>query len=143
MKLDISLDSWPLAAPFVTAAEVTTEIRTVTATLRDGAICGRGEAIGVDYRGETAESVAAAIEAARPVVESDQGRDALRASLPPGGARNALDCALWDLECKRAGRRAWELAGVPAEPLTTAFTLALGSPESMRIRPPSTARRVS
>ncbi len=131
MKLGISLDSWPLAAPFVTAAEVTTEIRTVTATLRDGAICGRGEAIGVDYRGETAESVAAAIEAARPVVESDQGRDALRASLPPGGARNALDCALWDLECKRAGRRAWELAGVPAEPLTTAFTLALGSPESM------------
>jgi len=131
VKLELGLDTWPLAEPFVTAAEVTTAIRTVTVTLREAGFFGRGEAIGVDYRGETPETMAAAIETVRPVVEAGQGRDALRELLPPGGARNALDCALWDLECKRAARRAWTLAGLAARPLTTAFTLPLGSPGSM------------
>lgn len=131
MRLALRVDTWPLTAPFVTAAEVTTEIRTLTAVLGDGILSGRGEAIGVDYRGETVASMTAAIEAVRPALEAGLSRDALRELLPPGGARNAIDCALWDLDCKREGRRAWSLAGLTAEPLTTAFTVPLGGADLM------------
>jgi len=82
--------------------------------------------------GESVDSVLAQIGSVRGAIEGGMDRDALRGALPAGGARNALDCALWDLEAKRAGRRVWELAGLPAPgPVTTAFTLSVDTPENM------------
>ncbi len=123
---------WPFASVFRIAYRTRTHAQAVIAQLQDGNLTGRGEASGVSYHGETADSV---LEQLRSIAgELDQGisrQDAQRL-LPPGGARNAIDCALWDLEAKRAGRRAWELAGMSSvHPLTTAYTLGVDTPEAM------------
>ncbi|NNK68390.1 MAG: dipeptide epimerase, partial [Rhodobacteraceae bacterium] len=90
---------------------------------------GRGECVPYARYGETLESVTAQIEGLPDGIT----RDALQSTLPPGAARNAVDCALWDLEAKRAGCRVWDLAGLPAPgPEVTAFTLSLDTPERMR-----------
>src|SRR5262249_31745856 len=94
--------------------------------LEEGDLYGRGEGKGVHYLGETADSVYAQIERVREEVEKDDlTRERLLQLLPPGGARNALDCALWDLEAKRSGRRAWELAGLAVEPITIPYTISI------------------
>ena len=110
-----------------TASEV------VVARVRDGELEGRGECLPYPRYGETPQGVAAAIEALAPAIRDGMGRAELQHALPAGAARNALDCALWDLECKAGGARAWELAGLAAPgPLPTAYTLSLDSPDSMR-----------
>jgi L-alanine-DL-glutamate epimerase-like enolase superfamily enzyme len=101
-------------------------------TLTDGDHRGRGEAHGVSYLGETAPTLVDQLEKVRPAVEAGIDRAALQRLLPPGGARNALDCALWDLAAKQQGVRAWDLAGLPAAPpCTTDITIGLGSPADM------------
>jgi len=96
----------------------------------DGYI-GRGECVPYARYGESVESVMAAIAGVRVVAS----RDALAAALPPGAARNGIDCALWDLECKRSGQRAWELAGLPApRAVATCYTLSLDTPDAMAAR---------
>ena len=125
--MTLDLERWPYKRPFRVSrgADPALDVVLVTLTDSDGR-CGRGEAAGVDYDGETSQSIAARIEALRGEVERGMDRDRLAVALPPGGARNALDCALWDLEARRQGRRAWELAGLPAaRPLVTAVTLGL------------------
>lgn len=110
-------------------------------TIFDGDALGRSEAAGVDYHGETAESVAAQIEnflAGRCGLPS---RNELIELLPAGGARNAIDCALWDLEAKKSGQRVAEIVGIPVlVPLETVYTLSLDRPEKMadavRLAPP-------
>jgi L-Ala-D/L-Glu epimerase len=87
------------------------------------ALRGRGEALGVYYLDESVASMAAQVEAIAAHIEAGIDRATLQSLLPPGGARNAIDCALWDLEAKRAGRRAWELAGIEPRPLETVFTI--------------------
>ncbi len=105
-----------------------TEATVVVAEVGDGAHVGRGECVPYARYGETVESVVAAIEGAR--VSGD--REALRRDMPAGAARNAIDCALWDLEAKRSGRPAWQLAGLAApKPVVTCFTLSLGTPDTM------------
>jgi L-Ala-D/L-Glu epimerase len=100
--------------------------------LNDGELTGRGEAIGVSYHGETVESLLTQLTAIRSDLGKGVTRHDLQSLLPPGGARNAVDCALWDLESKRSGRRAWELAGIPSvNPLKTAYTLGMNSPDVM------------
>lgn len=131
MKLAIEFDTWPLRRPFVIAGSDYHEIRTVTAVIVDGDQRGRGEAIGVDYLGETPESIAAAIEGVRTEIEAGINRGDLRGLLPAGGARNAIDGALLDLEAKKAGRRAWELLGVDVQPVRTVFTLSLADAATM------------
>ncbi len=131
MKLDIEFDTWPLRAPFVTAGTSCSEIRTLTVTISDGGLRGRGEALGVDYAGENADSMAAAILAVHKEIEAGVDCSELRGLLPPGGARNAVDCALWDLVAKRAGCRAWQLLDVDVQELTTVFTLSLNGTEAM------------
>lgn len=131
MKLDIEFHTWPLLKPFIMVGKAHTEITTVTVIVSEGWYRGRGEALGVDYLGETAESIAAAIRGAQSEIEAGVDRSELRGLLPPGGARNAVDCALWDLAAKRAGCRAWQLLGVDVQPLTTAFTLSLASADAM------------
>jgi L-alanine-DL-glutamate epimerase-like enolase superfamily enzyme len=104
----------------------------VVVKLYDGSVRGRGEAVPYGRYGETTGGVLAAIEGLRDRIEAGLTREALQPLLPPGAARNALDCALWDLEAKRAGVRAWTLAGrARLDPVKTAYTLSLASPEAM------------
>jgi L-alanine-DL-glutamate epimerase-like enolase superfamily enzyme len=104
----------------------------VVAEFRAGAHRGRGEAVPYARYGESLESVLEQIGMARQALEAGAGRDALQRLLPPGAARNALDCALWDLEAKQTGVRAWNLAGrARLDPVKTCFTLSLAEPEVM------------
>lgn len=105
----------------------------VVAEVREGGVTGRGECVPYARYGETVAGVAAALEALAGAVADGLDRTALQERLPPGAARNALDCALWDLEAKRRGIPAWRLAGLagPPQPVVTAFTLSVDTPEAM------------
>ncbi|NAZ37993.1 N-acetyl-D-Glu racemase DgcA [Rubellimicrobium sp. CFH 75288] len=126
-----TIEDFPLARAFTISRGSRTHARVVVARLaRDGAE-GRGECVPYPRYGETPEAVAAAIAALPP----DATRAALPHLLPPGAARNAADCALWDWEARRTGRRVWDLAGLPPpRPVPTAFTLSLDEPAAMEAR---------
>jgi L-Ala-D/L-Glu epimerase / N-acetyl-D-glutamate racemase len=121
-------ETWPIAGSFVISRGARSEAAVVVAEVSDGLHTGRGECVPYARYGETVEGVLTAIGA----VDLVDDRKALRWKMPPGAARNALDCALWDLEAKRSGTPAWKLAGLSApKPVVTCFTLSLGTPESM------------
>ncbi|AEG50524.1 Mandelate racemase/muconate lactonizing protein [Sphingobium chlorophenolicum L-1] len=126
--ISATVERWPVAGAFIISRGAKTSVDVVVCTVGDGAHVGRGEGTAIYYEGETAEGCAAAINAYAGPLE----RDALLEAMPRGAARNALDCALWDLEAKRTGVPVWKLAGLeePA-PLPTAFTISLGEPEKM------------
>jgi L-Ala-D/L-Glu epimerase len=127
-SLDVAIETWPLANPFVISRGSKTDARVVVATVRDGHHEGRGECVPYQRYGETVEGVAAAIEQAGAYTS----REELQTRLPAGAARNALDCALWDLEAKLRGVPVTGLAGrAPLLPCETCFTLSLGTPEQM------------
>src|SRR5262249_47746199 len=106
----------------------------VVSVEQDGQV-GRGEAAGVYYRSESPESMRAQIEAVRTEVEAGLDRNELQARLPRGGARNALDSALWDLEAKRSGMAVWQLAGLQEpHPLLTTFTCHAEAPDDVAAR---------
>ena len=131
-RLGVRLETWPLSGEFRISRGAKTEAHTVVATIEDGPHTGRGEAVPYPRYDETPEGTQAEIEGVREAVESGLGREGLQDVLPAGAARNALDCALWDLEAKHAGRPAWALAGLAApRPCITAFTLSLDTPERM------------
>ena len=128
MQIDVTRDKFPLAQVFRISRGARTEAEVLTVTLRDGDFVGRGECVPYARYDETLASVEAQI-AALPL---DITRKGLQDLLEPGAARNAVDCALWDLEAKRAGKRVWELAGLPApKPEITAYTLSLDEPAAM------------
>ncbi len=132
LSLAVAIERWPIAGSFTISRGSKTEAVVVVAELGDGKARGRGECVPYARYGETVEGVAAAIEALRPRLEAGLDRAGLQAALPPGAARNALDCAFWDLEAKASGRSAAELAGLPVlKPLTTAYTISIGTPEHM------------
>ena len=132
LKLHVEVQKLRLSAPFRISGFVFEEQEVVVVTLDDGKHRGRGEASGVYYLGDTAQGMAVAIEAARATIERGIERTALQQLLPPGGARNAVDCALWELEAKRSGVAVWELAGLDApKPLVTTFTLGADDPSTM------------
>lgn len=132
LQLQASIQTWPTKAPFHITGYTFTAFEAVVVTLTDGHHVGRGEGLGVYYRNDTPTAMLAQIEALRPRIEAGLTRDALQQLLPPGGARNALDCALWDLEAKRSGRPVWDLAGQDApSPLLTTFTVSADEPEVM------------
>jgi L-Ala-D/L-Glu epimerase len=132
MNLSVRIERWPLANAFTISRGSKTEAVVVTAELSDGAHKGRGECVPYARYGETPEGVVAAIEAMRSLLAQGLDRAGLQNAMPAGAARNALDCAFWDFEAKRAGRRAFELAGIGApKPLTTAFTISLGPAAAM------------
>lgn len=132
LRLDISSETLRLAHPFRIAGHVFDTSEIIVVTLSDGEARGRGEASGVFFLKETVESMRAQLEAVRTAVEAGPTREALRFILPPGGARNAIDCALWELEAARAGLPVWKLAGMdPPRPLRTTFTLGADTPEVM------------
>jgi L-alanine-DL-glutamate epimerase-like enolase superfamily enzyme len=128
MKIEVRRDVFRLAEVFTISRGSRTEAQVLTVQLDDGTHRGWGECVPYARYGETLDSVQGQIEG----LPSGITRAALPDHLPAGAARNAVDCALWDLECKRAGKRAWELAGLAAPgPRITAYTLSLGSPEAM------------
>jgi len=129
VELSVETEVFPLAKAFTISRGSRTEARVLTVTIEVDGTRGRGECVPYARYGETLESVRAQILSLPAGID----RAALQAVLPPGAARNALDCALWDLEAKRSGRRVWELAGLPAPaPQVTAYTLSLEAPEAMR-----------
>ena len=129
-RLTVRLETWPLASAFRISRGAKTEAHVVVAEIADGPHTGRGEAVPYPRYDETPEGTRAEIEGARDAVEAGMTRDGLLEALPPGAARNALDCALWDLEAKQAARPAWALAGLEApQPCVTAVTLSLDTPE--------------
>jgi L-alanine-DL-glutamate epimerase-like enolase superfamily enzyme len=131
-RLSVAVESWPIAGRFTISRGSKTEAVTVAVRLEEGTHAGRGECVPYARYGETVEGVAAAIEALRPRLEAGLGRPELQAALPAGAARNAVDCALWDLEAKQAGTSVAALAGLPAPgPVTTAYTLSLDTVEAM------------
>jgi L-alanine-DL-glutamate epimerase-like enolase superfamily enzyme len=131
-RLTVTAERWPIAGAFTISRGAKTEAHVVVATLTDGAHVGRGECVPYARYGETVEGVVAAIEALAPALAQGLLRDGLAAALPAGAARNALDCALWDLAAKRSGRPVHELAGlVPPRALITAYTISLDTPEAM------------
>lgn len=130
MKLTVQTKYWKLREPFVIARGTYTTSDVIIVELHDGPHIGRGEAAGVDYHGETPDSMVAQVEALRSKIEAGVTRAELQKLLPIGGARNALDAALWDLEAKRTGRRAWDLAGVGnTREVASAMTIGIRSIE--------------
>lgn len=131
MGLEVSAraEKWPIRGSFVISRGAKTEAEVVVAEISDGNHVGRGECVPYARYSETIDGVIAEIQAAQ--LEATD-RQALRVAMPAGAARNALDCALWDLEAKRTGKRVAAICGVdPAHPLETAYTLSLGTPEAM------------
>lgn len=132
MKLRIKRVDLEFVTPLRIAYRTQTHARCVVVEVEDAEGCiGRGEGLAVTYHGETADSLAAQL-AALPPLDEGIDCDSVQALLPPGGARNALDCALWDLEAKRTNTRAWTLAGIfTVRPLLSAYTLGMDSVENM------------
>ncbi len=131
-RLTLSVERFPIAGSFVIARGAKTEAVVVVAAIEEAGRTGRGECVPYARYGESIESVTAEIEKTRGAIEAGLGRAALQALLPAGAARNALDCALWDLEAKLAGVPAYVLAGLDRlSPATTAFTISVGTPNEM------------
>ena len=132
LTLDVAVEKLRLTQPFRISGYVFTHSDVVVVTLRDGEFIGRGEGGGVYYLGDDAPHMLDDIGAARAAIEAGPDREELRSIMPPGGARNAVDCALWELEAARAGVPVWQLAGQSApKPLRTTFTLGADSPAAM------------
>lgn len=129
MHISVAADTFRLTEAFTISRGSRTQAEVLTVTLRDGEAKGHGECVPYARYGESIDSVAAEIKG----LPEDLTRSALQDMLPPGAARNAVDCALWDLEAKAARRPAWQLAGLSEPgPEITAFTLSLDTPENMR-----------
>jgi L-alanine-DL-glutamate epimerase-like enolase superfamily enzyme len=130
--LQSRIERWPIRGHFTISRGAKAEAVTVTAEVSRGGVTGRGECLPYPRYGETAEAVLAALQAMEDEVARGLDRMALQTAMPPGAARNALDCALLDLEAKASGQRAWNLLGRPApQACITAFTISLGTPEAM------------
>lgn len=132
LALDHAIETFPLAKPFRIAGHVFIDAAVLVVEVGDGDHVGRGEASGVYYLGDDAAAMTAAIESVRPAIAAGATRKDLQDLLPAGGARNALDAALWDLEARRSRTPVWKLAKVPApRPLLTTFTIGADDPAVM------------
>jgi len=138
MGLTINQDVFPLAQVFTISRGSRTEAKVLSVKISRGGVEGWGECVPYARYNETAASVSAQIESLPEAFD----RQGLYELLPAGAARNAVDCALWDLEAKQSGQRVWQLAGLPAPgPEITAYTLSLDSPENMRAQAAEHAHR--
>ena len=131
-RLTVRAESWPIAGSFTISRGSKTKAEVVLVEILDGNHRGRGECVPYAHYGETIAGTIAAIEALRSPIEAGLDRSGLQSALPAGAARNAMDCALWDLEAKHAARPVWQLAGLsPPRAVTTAYTLSLDTVENM------------
>ena len=132
MELSFTRTTLRLKAPFRIAGHVFDTSPVVTVTLTDDAHRGRGEAAGVFFLGDDIDHICAVLDEQRAAIIAVGSRQALREVLPAGGARNAVDAALWELEAARSRRPVWQLAGLDKpQPLRTTFTIGADSPEAM------------
>ena len=144
MKRDLFVESdrFPIAGAFTISRGSKTEAEVICCAISDGGSSGRGECVPYRRYGETMESVNAAIEAMRGEIIRGMDREELLRAMPAGAARNALDCALWDLEAKMSGRRAYaRISAAAPRPVETAFTLSLGTPDAMAVQAAANAAR--
>ena len=132
MELSLHIEEWDLKQPFRISGQEWLSSRNVVVQLGQSGHFGRGEAQGVSYNNETPESIVAQIEAVAETICRGINMEELLDLLPSGGARNAIDCALWDLEAKSSGRSIWDLTGITPKPVTTVFTIGIeDTPEAM------------
>ena len=132
MKISAHLENWELVQPFRISGNEWITSPTLAVQLAEDGFIGRGEAQGVFYLDETAESIFEQVDQAAADIRKGITRADLQELLPAGGARNAVDCAMWDLECKKSGKTIWQLTGIDPKPVTTVFTIGLEStPEAM------------
>ena len=132
LTLDLRVEHFPYHQPFRISGHVFTETALLVAEISDGTHVGRGEGAGVYYLGDDIDHMLSEATRVREDIQRGATREQLQHLLPPGGARNALDCAFWDLEAKRAGRPVWALAGLEApRALRSTLTLGADSPEAM------------
>ena len=132
MKLKIEVEQWPYRAPFRITGFTWDEASVIVVTLEDRGFKGRGEAAGVHYLGDNVQRMLSQLESVRAAVEAGVDRKSLIDLLPAGGASNALDCALWDMEAKMSGRPVWQLAALESpRALLTTFTCVADTPEEM------------
>ena len=131
-SLKVTAETWPIRGSFTISRDSQTTVELVVVELSEDGVTGRGECRPYARYEETVAEVVAAIESLRGRLQSGLDRIGLQSALPSGAARNALDCAFWDLEAKRAGHRVWALLGQdPPVPLETAYTLSLEAPDAM------------
>ena len=131
-KIEIEEKDWPLRKPFKISRNEHTYAETLVCRISDGTHTGSGEAAGVSYKGETIASIRKQIESVMPQIAEGIGRDELQKVMGPGGARNAVDCALWDLEAKQSGQTVWQMLGWQPHAVTTVYTVGIDKPENMR-----------
>ena len=133
--MTLAIEHWPLDVPFQITGYTFTNLEVLVVSVSDGVQVGRGEAAGVYYLNDRPAGMIGQVEAVRTAIEAGVDRQALRRLLPPGGARNAIDCALWDLEAKQSRRPVWDLAGFDApRSLLTTYTIGAGAPATMAER---------
>jgi L-alanine-DL-glutamate epimerase-like enolase superfamily enzyme len=125
------IESWPLLEPFVITGHTWTHCDVLVVSITEHGITGRGEATGVYYLDETAESMCQQVLSIQQKLEQGASREQLQSLLPVGGARNAVDCALWDLEAKSSGQSIFELTGISSSPVNTVNTVTIDTPEEM------------
>ena len=140
-NLEATIERFPIAGVFTISRGSKTEAEVVTCTIRAGGLIGRGECVPYRRYGETIEGVLEDVRSVSEAIFEGADRAGLQRILKPGAARNAVDCALWDLEAKQAGRSVSALLGITPRPLTTAFTLSLGEPEAMAAEAARNAHR--
>jgi L-Ala-D/L-Glu epimerase len=141
-KLAARIEQWPIAGAFTISRGAKTEAVTVVAEVSLGGHAGRGECVPYARYGETPEATLAALLSMQEPISRGLDRLALQAAMPAGAARNALDCALLDLEAKTRGRRVWDLLGRPApRACISAYTISLGTPEAMAAATAKAAHR--
>jgi len=132
MNISVHIEEWELVQPFRISGYEWTRLRGIVVQLAQSGFIGRGEAQGVYYLDEDADSIFAQVHEAAAEIRKGISREDLQELLPAGGARNAIDCAMWDLECKKSGKTIWELTDIDPKPVTTVFTIGLEStPEAM------------
>jgi len=132
MKLSMHLEEWEIKRPFRITGKTWHKTDALVVELFDGKCVGRGEAQGVYYKGETTTSIQAQVNEVADKICKGITRDELQTIMPAGGARNAIDCALWDLEAKQSGKSIWQLTGVDPKPIATVYTIGIeASTEAM------------
>lgn len=131
MNLSIDKIAFPMAAPFAITGHVFEASETLRVTITRDGVSGRGEAVGAYYLGECVDSMAAQLEAVAGSLNDELSSERIQDLLPPGGARNALDCAFWDFRAKASDKSIWELLSITPRQLTTVYTLGVATPEAM------------
>lgn len=130
-KIELAIESWPLVSPFVITGHSWTHCEMLIVSITENGMTGRGEATGVYYLDETAESIYQQAQDIEQSLEQGISREQLQTMLPVGGARNAIDCAIWDFEAKLSGRSIFQLTGIFSDTVNTVNTVCIDTPEAM------------